>query len=146
MLQRLCKVAPRLPEKVYGLFPVRVPPFSCSPFRLFLFFCSSVFCPFSPLLLFPFPPVFVLLFFCLLFFFPLAPVSFSTCFCSFVLLSSFPFSPVFVLLSFCLPFRFPPCPCSSVLPSPSPLSRTPRYLRGPVPPSSPFLSLQPYII
>ena len=71
---------------------------------------------------------------CLLSFFPLAPVPLSTCFCSFVLLSS-------VLLSFCLPFPFLffSVLLSFCLPSP-PLSRTPRYLRGPVPPPSPFLS------
>ena len=70
MLQRLCKVAPRLPEKVYGLFPVRVP-FSCSPFHLFLFFCSSVFC--SSVLLSSFPFSSLPLFFCPSVPFPLVP-------------------------------------------------------------------------
>ena len=133
------------------------PPCSCSPFHLFLFFCSSVFLSLS-LFSCSFALPSRLSFFCS--FCPSVFLSLSLFSCSFALLSSFPFSfflflcpsvfrPVYlfsVLLSFCLPFRFPPCPCSSVLPSPSPLSRTPRCLRGPVPPSSPFLSLQSYII
>ena len=88
-VSRLCSLGGCL----LSFFPLAPVP----PFHLFLFFCSSVFCPFSPLLLFPFPPVFVLLFFCYPFPFPF--------FCSFVLLSSFPFSFFSVLLSFCLPFR-----------------------------------------
>ena len=80
---------------------VLFPPCSCSPFHLFLFFCSSVFCPSVILSLFLFFSV--LLSFCssvLLSSFP-----FSFFFCSFVLLSSVPFSLLaFVLLSFCLPF------------------------------------------
>ena len=143
-VSRLCSLGGCL-LSFFPLAPVPLSTCFCSFVLLSSVFCSSVFLSlflFSVPLSFCLP--FRLSFFCSSVL--LSSFSFSFFFCSSVLLSSFPISFFSVLLSFCLPFRFPPCPCSSVLPSPSPLSRTPRYLRGPVPPPSPFLSLQPYII